>query len=138
MPSRARRCMGRPVMPRPWNFTAPLSGRTRPTTMLNAVVLPAPFGPSRPTISPAPTEMDTSSTTRRPRYAFTRFSVVSNRPFDEGADVSIYLVSGSGFSAVTGGEFVFAGGDVAGGELVLLIMPLRFWRKTILWFNALR
>ena len=33
----------------------PAVGRTRPTIMLNVVVLPAPFGPSSPTTSPGPT-----------------------------------------------------------------------------------
>src|SRR5581483_7366725 len=33
-------------------------------------VLPAPFGPSRPTTSPCWTKTETSSTTRRPRYVF--------------------------------------------------------------------
>src|ERR1019366_567691 len=46
--------------------------------MLNVVVLPAPFGPSSPTISPAPTLTETPLTTRRPRYSFTSFSVMSS------------------------------------------------------------
>jgi hypothetical protein len=45
---------------------------------------------------------------------------------------------GSLFSAAPGGELVFAGADFAGGELVSVIPPLRFWRKIILWFKALR
>ncbi len=36
--------------------------------MPNVVVLPAPFGPSRPTTSPAETSSDTSRTTVRPLY----------------------------------------------------------------------
>src|ERR1035437_7703057 len=57
--------------------------------MLNVVVLPAPFGPSNPTISPAPTCTETPLTTRRPRYSFARFSVTSNWPFNSVAAVSI-------------------------------------------------
>src|ERR1035437_206839 len=57
--------------------------------MLNVVVLPAPFGPSNPTISPAPTLTETSLTTRRPRYSFARFSVTSNWPFNSVGAVSI-------------------------------------------------
>src|SRR5438445_5033138 len=65
-------------MSRCWNFTAPSSGRMTPTTRLKVVVLPAPFGPSKPTISPAETLMDTPLTTRRWRYSFTSFSVASS------------------------------------------------------------
>jgi hypothetical protein len=82
--------------------------------MLNVVVLPAPFGPSNPTISPAPTAMDTSLTTRRPRYSFTRFSVASSGPFDDGGVVSmqrselgeLLMMILSMFSIVPGGKFV--------------------------------
>jgi hypothetical protein len=59
------RCMGRRVMSRFWNRTVPSSGLTMPTTILKVVVLPAPFGPSKPTISPASTWMETPLTTRR-------------------------------------------------------------------------
>src|SRR5437867_7229468 len=78
MPNRARRCIGKPVMLRPRNLTAPAAGLMRPTTMLNVVVLPAPLGPSSPTISPAATVIETPLTTRRRRYSFTSFSVTSN------------------------------------------------------------
>src|SRR5579862_5761408 len=47
--------------------------------MLKVVVLPAPFGPSNPTISPALTLTETPLTTRRPRYSFISFSVTSKR-----------------------------------------------------------
>src|SRR6267378_520169 len=43
--------------------------------MLKVVVFPAPLGPSKPTISPAPTLMETPLTTRRCRYSLTSFSV---------------------------------------------------------------
>src|SRR5580698_5068236 len=56
----------------------PSSGLTTPTTILNVVVLPAPLGPSNPTISPALTFTETSLTTRRPRYCLTSFSVASS------------------------------------------------------------
>src|SRR5436190_763403 len=48
--------------------------------MLNVVVLPAPFGPSSPTISPAATVMEMPLTTRRWRYSLTSFSVRSSAP----------------------------------------------------------
>src|ERR1700733_13005557 len=37
---------------RPSNSTVPASPRRLPVTQLNSVVLPAPLGPTRPTISP--------------------------------------------------------------------------------------
>ena len=64
---RARRYIAMWVTSRSWKVTVPPSGRTMPTTMRKLVVLPAPFGPSRPTISPSWTTMLTWSTTRRPR-----------------------------------------------------------------------
>src|SRR5271154_3856182 len=45
----------------------PEVGESTPSTMLMVVVLPAPLGPSRPTISPAPTSKLTSSTAFRSR-----------------------------------------------------------------------
>src|SRR5215469_3976140 len=51
--------------------------------MLNVVVLPAPFGPSRPTISPALTFTETPLTTRRPRYSLASWSVASKVPAAE-------------------------------------------------------
>ena len=55
MPSRARLNMGRRVQSLPPSWTEPASGSTTPTVILKLVVLPAPFGPSRPTISPGST-----------------------------------------------------------------------------------
>ena len=50
--ARARSCMGKSVISSCSKSTPPSSGRTMPTTMLKVVVFPAPFGPSKPTISP--------------------------------------------------------------------------------------
>src|SRR3989304_4601993 len=44
----------------------PSGGRTSPLIKLNSVVLPAPFGPIRATISPSPTPKLTPLRTRRP------------------------------------------------------------------------
>ena len=52
--------------------------------MPNVVVLPAPFGPSSPTISPEATSTSTSRTTVRPPYDLVRPSVRS---------VAIYFTS---------------------------------------------
>ena len=45
----------------PRQSTRPSSSGSRPATASSKVVLPAPFGPMRPTISPAGTEKDTSA-----------------------------------------------------------------------------
>jgi hypothetical protein len=37
---------------RPWYTTSPSSGRTMPNSTFISVLLPEPFSPSRPTISP--------------------------------------------------------------------------------------
>ena len=107
-------------MSRPANFTAPSSGFTTPTTMLNVVVLPAPFGPSSPTISPAPTATETPLTTRRPRYSFASFSVASSTPFVCDAAVSIQgvrcdwggTIIWSRFVVVPGGKFVMGAANL--------------------------
>ncbi len=55
---------------RPRNRTLPPSGLVKPAMHANSVVLPAPFGPIRATISCAPTSSDTWSTAARPPKAF--------------------------------------------------------------------
>src|SRR5450755_3480829 len=103
MPSRARLCIGKLVIRRDANVTEPSSGFTTPTIMLNVVVLPAPFGPSSPTISPAPTLTETPLTTRRPRYSFTSFSVVSRRSFE---GVAEFAMSKSGWQWLGVGDSI--------------------------------
>src|SRR5664279_4201231 len=51
-----------------WPRSAPIS----PQSIATVVDLPAPFGPSRPTISPAPTSSDRSATTVRSPYDLQR------------------------------------------------------------------
>ena len=46
-------------MSTPSKRTVPRCGRTVPEITLNSVVLPAPLGPTSPTISPAATESET-------------------------------------------------------------------------------
>jgi hypothetical protein len=65
IPSRARSYIGRSVISSSSRKTFPLVGRILPTIMLNVVVLPAPLGPSSPTISPGATARPTSSTAGR-------------------------------------------------------------------------
>jgi hypothetical protein len=50
-------CNGRPSM-----STVPESGRTNPAIIDTVVVFPAPFGPSRPIVSPLPAFRLTPST----------------------------------------------------------------------------
>src|SRR3954465_11345539 len=51
-----------PLRRAPSTRTSPLSGVTSPAIIETVVVLPAPFGPSRPTSVPRSTVNDTSST----------------------------------------------------------------------------
>src|SRR4051812_9147888 len=69
MPRRARRYIGGRVPSSPLKVTLPPFGGIWPVAMRKLVVFPAPFGPSRPTTSPASTLNDTPFTTsRRPKY----------------------------------------------------------------------
>src|SRR3954466_15933692 len=71
-PSFARRNIGQLVTSFPPSETCPASGSIMPQAMRKLVVLPAPFGPKSPTISPGSTSKSTPSTTRRRPYDFTR------------------------------------------------------------------
>src|SRR6058998_2536351 len=66
--------------------------------MLNVVVLPAPLGPSRPTISPGCTWIDTPFTTRRLRYSLTRCSVASKARLETSAESCCPTVCGIGWT----------------------------------------
>src|SRR5579864_3852892 len=57
---------------RPSTLTWPASERRRPCRHSTVVVLPAPFGPSSPKISPCSTSNETPSTTATPEYALVR------------------------------------------------------------------
>src|SRR2546421_8015207 len=57
----------------------PLLGRSRPTSILMVVVLPAPLGPRKPNSSPAPTSRSRSSTAVRLPYRLVRSLVASTR-----------------------------------------------------------
>src|ERR1700729_3681641 len=54
------------VMSRPSKMMAPELAGVTPQTVLTSVVLPAPFGPIRPSTSPLPTENVTSRSACRP------------------------------------------------------------------------
>src|SRR5881296_3200870 len=66
MPSSAIRWAGSPRIGRPSKRTSPPSGGERRLRQLKSVVLPAPFGPMRPTICPASTSKETESSARMP------------------------------------------------------------------------
>ena len=70
MPRRQRAAASSLVTFLPAKDTSPLLGASSPEMRPNRLVLPAPFGPTIPTVSPAPTENDRSSamTTRPNRF----------------------------------------------------------------------
>jgi hypothetical protein len=61
-PTRARAATGSAQTSRPKIRATPASGRNNPTAMDKLVVLPAPFGPTRPKNDPGGTTRVTSST----------------------------------------------------------------------------
>ena len=58
-------CGGRPVMSSPSIVTLPEVGGSAPAITLNSVVLPAPFGPTRPVIDPLAISSEAPSTARK-------------------------------------------------------------------------
>src|ERR1700722_17112337 len=64
-------------MSRPSSRMRPLVGGNTPPIRLNNVLLPAPFGPRMPRISPASTVRSRPSMTRRPPNARDRAAMVS-------------------------------------------------------------
>src|SRR6478752_1385156 len=72
MPAAQMRCGAMPVMSWPCRAMRPPSGLWKPATVANSVVLPAPLGPIRPTISPERTSSDAWSTAFRPPNALER------------------------------------------------------------------
>src|SRR3989442_1852264 len=66
MPSAAMRWADSPRIGRPSKRTSPPSGVSRRVRQLKSGVLPAPFGPMRPTIRPSSTSQATESSARMP------------------------------------------------------------------------
>src|SRR2546425_86640 len=66
-----------PVMFRPRNRMHPAAGRSNPITDESVVVLPAPLGPSTPTISPSRTSSETPLTAATPPYRVSSPSTLS-------------------------------------------------------------
>src|SRR3546814_3868317 len=67
---RARSRSGSAASGRPSSRTRPASGSSNPTSRRSRVDLPAPFGPSRPTMLPPSSDTDTSRTAARPPSRF--------------------------------------------------------------------
>src|SRR5688500_10615708 len=94
MPLRARMYILAAGRSSPSTTTGPAAGTVRPTVRHDVVVLPAPFGPSRPTISADPTAMLTPRTTVGPLEDFVSALVWSV----EGIDL---VGGGSAMTALT-------------------------------------
>src|SRR5436190_20303982 len=67
-----------PVMSRPCQTTRPDVGTSNPANRLRSVVLPDPFGPRMPTISPALICSETPDTATRPPKRLVRASTSRN------------------------------------------------------------
>src|ERR1700743_1663014 len=75
MPRRHRAAESSRVTFLPAKLTGPAPGDRSPEMRPNRLVLPAPFGPTIPTVSPAPTEkLSSSAMTTRPNRLVTRSS----------------------------------------------------------------
>src|SRR2546423_3316838 len=71
------RCGATPEISAPSNRIDPAVGTSVPDSMLKIVLLPEPFGPIRPRISPCSTRNDTLLTAVKPPKRFTNPSTVS-------------------------------------------------------------
>ena len=70
MPMDLRTCVASLTTSKPFTFAVPDVGLRIVQSMLMVVVLPAPFGPSNPKISPVSTVMSSLSTALKELYAF--------------------------------------------------------------------
>src|ERR1700722_10985402 len=77
MPRLMIRCGARPEISAPSNVIEPEVGGNVPDSMLKIVLLPEPFGPIRPRISPRSTLNDTLLTALKPPNRLTRPSTTS-------------------------------------------------------------
>ena len=72
MPLLMMRCGATPEISAPSNRIDPAVGTSVPDSMLKIVLLPEPFGPIRPRISPCSTRNDTLLTAVKPPKRFTK------------------------------------------------------------------
>jgi hypothetical protein len=66
------RCGANPAISTPSNVIDPAEGTSVPESMLKIVLLPEPFGPIKPRISPCSTRNDTLLTAVKPPNRFTK------------------------------------------------------------------
>src|ERR1700678_4050791 len=92
-------------------------GASTPRTMLIEVVLPAPFGPSSPTISPGATSKLRSSTAVSPANDLVRCWADNTGAGGTGADVAVISALIAGRAAPAHGQFRF--GLAVGGRSAL-------------------
>src|SRR6185503_16325506 len=78
MPASAIRCGLRPTSSCPCHTSWPAVGSYTPEMRLSSVVLPDPFGPKMPTMSPSSSANDMSDTAVRPPKRFVRFRTSSS------------------------------------------------------------
>src|SRR5579863_2367121 len=71
------RCGARPAISMPSNRIDPAEGTSVPESMLKIVLLPEPFGPIKPRISPCSRRNDTLLTAVKPPKRFTNPLTVS-------------------------------------------------------------
>src|SRR6266446_3165718 len=79
MPRLMIRCGGRPASSAPANFIDPADGTSVPESRLKIVLLPEPFGPIRPRISPSSTLNETLLTAVKPPKRLTSPATSSTR-----------------------------------------------------------
>src|SRR5437667_323354 len=91
MPSATRACGGRSVISTPRNNTLPSVTGNRPQIRLTIVLLPEPFGPISPRISPSATARSTCSTAHTPPNC-----LVSNLSSSTGRFLAVRQVSEGG------------------------------------------
>src|SRR5579862_4139909 len=94
MPSRAIRCGACPAIDRPANRTSPELGWYTPVITLNTVVLPAPLGPMRLTISRSSTSRSSSASAWSPPKCSERRSRFKMGLADSGRISGTALIAG--------------------------------------------
>src|ERR1700755_1121633 len=96
MPRLMIRCGARPAISAPANSIEPAVGSSVPESMLKIVLLPEPFGPIRPRISPCSTLNDTLLTAVKPPNRLTRPSTTSTAVPSVCQDRLFVAVGGAG------------------------------------------
>src|ERR1700720_3867294 len=84
MPLLMMRCGATPEISAPSNRIDPAVGTSVPDSMLKIVLLPEPFGPIRPRISPCSTSNETLLTAVKPPKRFTSLLTVSTFGYSAG------------------------------------------------------